>query len=629
MTALAHVLDLTRRGFAVFPVEPNGKRPAPGVRWTEWATTDTQTLTAAFRDNNLNVGVACGRSGLVVIDEDRPDLLVKYARSIGQTVPHTLTVRTAHGRHYYFRAPAGVALSNSRGRLPKGIDVRGAGGYVVGPGSTHSSGTVYTIEDDAPVVELLGWLRGELSEAVERDSVDVDVSEWLAQQDEDMCSIMADAAARAVRELPGARHEGMVRGQTNLVHLGVAGHHGALPALRSLHDAFVDAVAGEPARDPEGEWSRALDGAVRQSGAWTSTMFQGPRCGHDPVERVAVTPSSAATVETRRFDDLYLARSKLDDLPRGEPLISGVIDRHALLVVAGRDDTFKSFLVLDWLCCLATGKDWLLGCQTPERQRVLYVVGEGAWGLGARIRAWEAAYSRKVDDAWLTVRRAPVNLFRQGEDLTDLLARIKAERYAVVVLDTLQRMSAGADLNLPRDATLVIESLDAIRQATPSGSVGYVAHTGKSDLDVRGASVLEDDADIVWRLKRDEGDSDVTAELAKRKDGPSGLLVKLRARSVQGAGSLVLEPAHGFSMLGTPPKQAFPALRELARRTAEDGLTLSALAQALGLQGKGSVSAAVDWLLTSGFVQKIASGRYPLYTASEAGRVRLAKLGEK
>jgi AAA domain len=89
-----------------------------------------------------------------------------------------------------------------------------------------------------------------------------------------------------------------------------------------------------------------------------------------------------------RFNELFLPRSALDDLKRGEPLINGVIDRHTLFVVSGRDDTFKSFLVLDWLCCLTTGKDWLLGCTTPQRQRVLYVVGEGAWGLGARVRAW-------------------------------------------------------------------------------------------------------------------------------------------------------------------------------------------------------------------------------------------------
>jgi AAA domain len=237
-------------------------------------------------------------------------------------------------------------------------------------------------------------------------------------------------------------------------------------------------------------------------------------------------------------------------------------------------------------------------------------------------------YNRKVDDAWFVVRRAPVNLFRRGDDLADLLARVEAERYGVVIFDTLQRMSAGADLNLPRDATLVIDALDRVRQAT-GGSAGYVAHTGKSGIDVRGASNLEDDADIVWRLERDEGGDVVTAELQKRKDGPSGLKVKLRGRPAPGTGSLYLESAHGFIALDTEPKRALPIIEELDRRTADHGLSLTALAEAIGLKGKGGVIGPVDWLTTKGFVRPEQSGRYPVYKITEAGSVRLAELRGK
>lgn len=154
---------------------------------------------------------------------------------------------------------------------------------------------------------------------------------------------------------------------------------------------------------------------------------------------------------------------------------------------------------------------------------MLYVVGEGAWGLHARVRAWEAAWRQTVPDDRFRVRRAPVNLFRpQDAAFADLLARIRAEGYGVVIFDTLQRMSTGADLNGARDAGVIIDALDQARRATGNGSVGIVGHTGKADLDTRGSSALEDDMDIVWRTKRPEGSDELTLELAKRKDGPDG-----------------------------------------------------------------------------------------------------------
>ena len=51
----------------------------------------------------------------------------------------TLTVRTPHGLHLYFRAPK-CRVPNSTSRIAKGVDIKGDGGYVVGPGSTTPDG---------------------------------------------------------------------------------------------------------------------------------------------------------------------------------------------------------------------------------------------------------------------------------------------------------------------------------------------------------------------------------------------------------------------------------------------------------------------------------------------------------
>lgn len=48
------------------------------------------------------------------------------------------------GLHIYFRQPGGEALGNARGSLPPGIDVRGVGGFVVGPGARLPDGRGWT-----------------------------------------------------------------------------------------------------------------------------------------------------------------------------------------------------------------------------------------------------------------------------------------------------------------------------------------------------------------------------------------------------------------------------------------------------------------------------------------------------
>jgi putative DNA primase/helicase len=53
---------------------------------------------------------------------------------------HTLpvgpvTATAGGGFHYVFRQPGGASLGNRRGSLPEGVDVRGAGGWIVAPGS--------------------------------------------------------------------------------------------------------------------------------------------------------------------------------------------------------------------------------------------------------------------------------------------------------------------------------------------------------------------------------------------------------------------------------------------------------------------------------------------------------------
>ena len=139
-----------------------GKHPCG--RWSRDSTASPEVIRAALSRGLRNLGIDCGKSGLLVVDEDRPGAFESYAASAGHVVPVTFMVITGKGRHVYFRQPPGGLLGNGTGALSgRGMDVRGNGGFVVGPGSVHHTGVRYTPVDVAdPVVPAPGWLVGAL-----------------------------------------------------------------------------------------------------------------------------------------------------------------------------------------------------------------------------------------------------------------------------------------------------------------------------------------------------------------------------------------------------------------------------------------------------------------------------------
>ena len=146
---------------------PNGSNPDPELRCSSVgkhprtmhglsdATTDVDTITRWWAQwPKANIGVNCGKSGLIVIDidprhggdEDWRDCQERY----GQDITATVTAITGGGgEHYVFTAPQGYSVGNISnsdryvGPLGRGVDVRASGGYFVAPPSRHASGKRY------------------------------------------------------------------------------------------------------------------------------------------------------------------------------------------------------------------------------------------------------------------------------------------------------------------------------------------------------------------------------------------------------------------------------------------------------------------------------------------------------
>lgn len=405
--------------------------------------------------------------------------------------------------------------------------------------------------------------------------------------------------------------------------IGQPGHDGKPFTWSEFEATFNSAMNG----------SRAKPRANVPDPSSTGASGGGRRLFFDPYGQFG-TDNAASAPEAPNYDHLYLGIRQLDKIPKPEPLIEGALDTRTLFAITGRDRSFKSLLAFDWLACLASGKRWL--GREVRRTRVLYVVGEGAYGLAQRRDAWETAWRTELADDWLSIRVEPVSLFSKDgvikPALTDLIERVRAARYGVVVFDTLQRMTPGADSNLAKDAGLIVEALDRVRRVTDDGvAVGIVAHTGKGDLDIRGSSVFEDDLDIVWKLTRGDGMT-VKAELIKRKDAPDGIGVELVAKPIEGTKSVILERAGSYHPVATP-KYALSVLKFLALPTLpERGAARSEIAEAVECP-KSGLHRALTWLMeptneSSPYATKGGWNGHDYFKITSFGRSKLHEIEE-
>lgn len=156
-------------GFAVFPVRPAGKEPLTS-NGCKAATTDKQQIKnwwEKWPDANIGIGTGSVSGGLVVIDLDIDetkglngyDSLKAWQRENGE-LPETCQSITGRGGYHLFYRDS--AINRCRVGLYEGVDIRGEGGYIIAPPSTHPNGRVYEWEyppDEYPITQADDTVR--------------------------------------------------------------------------------------------------------------------------------------------------------------------------------------------------------------------------------------------------------------------------------------------------------------------------------------------------------------------------------------------------------------------------------------------------------------------------------------
>lgn len=147
-----HPKELLERGWYLLPISPNKKNPYTRFARKGFysATNDLNQINQWLEAKpNLNWGIACDMSGLLVVDVDYRNLDKASWQLAKELWADTYQVETGDGIHFYFQAEKGLKVP---GKLADGIDIKYRG-YVVAEGSTHENGKIYSAIQ-APVMQL-------------------------------------------------------------------------------------------------------------------------------------------------------------------------------------------------------------------------------------------------------------------------------------------------------------------------------------------------------------------------------------------------------------------------------------------------------------------------------------------
>ena len=212
-------------------------------------------------------------------------------------------------------------------------------------------------------------------------------------------------------------------------------------------------------------------------------------------------------------------------------LVKHWIQDKALVMVHGPSGGGKTFVVLDWMLHIASGKATWFGHKVRAGNMV-YLAGEGHHGLRSRIAAWK--HKNSVSNLNMWVSKSGVDL-NTAEGYLKVVEAIRALKIKpdVITVDTLHRFMAG-DENSAQDAKTMLDACAALMQEFGC-TVILVHHTGVSEEAqhrARGSSAWRGALDIEISVIPAKGDKSIEIVQRKSKDAEMAAPVYVDLESV-------------------------------------------------------------------------------------------------
>ena len=599
---LTVALELAHAGIPIFPARIttrfNSWEKSPLVkRWQEAATTDEIQVRSWWKQFPVAVpGIELGRAGLVVIDPDRHgkavdgvEAFAQLATDIGGLPVHP-TTDTPSGHHHIFRQNGGEPLGNSPGGLPRSVDVRGNGGWIVGPGSVRSDGAVYRPHAGTPSltqaykVDTIPALPAALDAIIrqpdpgrvrERNTrpnrhgfvfhdgpVDIDAA-FAAMAYESkggngvnatVCRVIPsllrkaehpdDVLARVVDEVMRvAKRQGLQWNRQEETKLTVkrilSAYHNLL--LKD-YEPVKEEVPGWLPGDFHLPWAEALAATGRPHFGCNARGFYirgrerpkgtGPakaaRAAEQKVDySTANDPAKKYRFPLLRFDAMR---------PGVEPdyLVDELIPAAGLVLVYGAPKSGKSFWVLDLVLHIVLA--WEYRDRSVQQGTAVYCAFEGAHGYRKRCEAFRRHYGLTDENPPLYIVPGRTDLIKDHAALIrDIRAQLAEQDMAnrpvrVVVLDTLNRSLIGSE-SKDVDMANYLTAAEAIQKAF-GGVVIIVHHHGIDETRPRGHTSLRGAVAAQLKVTRGDVDNLITVEIEDMRDGPEGAIIVSRLQVV-------------------------------------------------------------------------------------------------
>jgi hypothetical protein len=472
-------------GWPVLPLQPNSKIPAT-AHGVHDATTDPEQIAKWWgRDPSMNIGVAAGKaSGLLVFDVDpRNGGEAGWEDWVAANGPHPdgSTQLTAGGG-YHFLGQYTDAMRSCK--LATGVDLLSDGRYFVVSPSTID-GRSYEWEGSSDPHDGIGpfpvpkrWLdayQGRRTETQQRTPDTI---------------------------LQGGRNEGLLSAGGTMRNAGFSEEE-ILSALLVMNERRCDPPL------PETEVRRVAKSASRYEPA------------RDVAGDMARGTVAAESILRPEPENDFLNR--LDDVD-AQPapmrwLIKPWLPEQGLCMIHGPSGSGKTFVLMNWLLHIATEmQEWNGG--KVATGPIIYLAGEGHYGLRARSRGWKAFH--RISESLIFISTHGIDL-NTAEGWNQVVSSIEAATPdaspCAIAIDTLNRHMRG-DENSAQDAKSMIDAMDRLQRLYGCLVINN-HHTGNSDEAqhrARGSSAWRAAMDIEISITPGKRDRPGKITMKKSKD---------------------------------------------------------------------------------------------------------------
>ncbi|MFG0316316.1 MAG: AAA family ATPase [Planctomycetota bacterium JB042] len=284
-------------------------------------------------------------------------------------------------------------------------------------------------------------------------------------------------------------------------------------------------------------------------------------------------------------------------------VVDGILPEGALAAIYGRPKTGKTFVAIDLVLSVVTGRKWM--GRTTKQGPVVYVAAEGGPRLRRRFIAWEEDRDRVEDGFYLVPE--PV---RPGDpdDLEKLRRFVSGmdPKPRIIVLDTVARCILPGDENSNHDMSNFVEGLGGLQREFGC-TVLLIHHTGHEDSRERGASALRGAVDTLIRVRETDRTMTLTCEAQKDDEPFAPIHAKLRVVELdEGRTSCVVDEAETVSDDNPRERHELMILEALAE---DEDRTRAELLSATDVP-EGTLAGRLIELTHQGLVEKVSRGKY-------------------